>query len=115
MRVYSLSSALRCVVSRIMSSEQLGGASAAASATADTDVTAGTGASTEQLVRFNNKLYDSWNDALIVLRNLVNKVKDDPSKGWYRTDIIHEVNGSFSLRCSSCEKQFQIKNPANFL
>ena len=67
-----------------MSSEEVGGASAAPSAEAGTEVTAGTDSAELEKVRFNNKLYDSWEEALLGLRQLINKNKDDKKKGWYR-------------------------------
>jgi hypothetical protein len=62
----------------------------------------------------NNRNYATWADALAAVRKLVDKSKDDSSKSWFRTDVILEANGSFSLRCSTCEKSFMITNPSNF-
>jgi hypothetical protein len=80
-----------------------------------TEATATTGASHDANgVKFNNKNYEDWSEALLAVRQLVNKTKDDSTSGWYRADVILEPNGSFSLRCSSCERGYSIKNPANF-
>jgi hypothetical protein len=67
-----------------------------------------------QSVTFNNKVYDGWEEALSAARALKNKNQDKASSLWYRTDIVHEADGSFSMRCASCHKGFAPKNPANF-
>lgn len=54
-------------------------------------------------IQFNNKAFETWANALAAARKLVDKCKDDSSKNWYRTDIVLEEDGSFSLHCSSCE------------
>jgi hypothetical protein len=80
-----------------------------------TEATATTGASCEgNGVKFNNKNYEDWGEALVALRLLIDKNKNESTSGWYRADVILEPNGSFSLRCSSCERGYSIKNPANF-
>jgi hypothetical protein len=79
-----------------------------------TEATATTGVSCEvNGVKFNNKNYEDWVEALVALRLLVDKNKNESTSGWYRADVILEPNGSFSLRCSSCEIGYSIKNPAN--
>jgi hypothetical protein len=45
---------------------------------------------------------------------MVNKNKDKKTTLWHKTDIIHQADGSFRLRCASCKKFFAMKNPANF-
>jgi hypothetical protein len=65
-------------------------------------------------VVINKETFDSWGDALRGARKVVNKNKDDIATLWYRTTIIHEGDGSFSLRCATCHKAFSMKNPANF-
>jgi hypothetical protein len=63
---------------------------------------------------FNKKTFDSWSDALRGARKILNKNKDDIATLWYRTNNIHEGDGSFSLRCATCHKAFSMKNTANF-
>ena len=63
-----------------MSSEEVGGASAAPFAEAGTEVTAGTDSAELEKVRFNNKLYDSWEEALLGLQQLINKNKNKDDK-----------------------------------
>jgi hypothetical protein len=80
-----------------------------------TEATATTVASCEEYgVKFNNKIFKDWGEALVALRLLIDKNKNDSTSGWYRADVILEPNGSFSLRCSSCERGYSITNPANF-
>jgi hypothetical protein len=62
---------------------------------------------------FNKKTHDNWSDDLRGARKIVSKNKDD-KRLWYRTTIIHEVEASFSLCCATCNKAFDIKNPASF-
>jgi hypothetical protein len=59
---------------------------------------------------YNKKAYDSWSDALSWARKIVNENKDDMATLWYRTTIIHEGDGCFSLRCATCHKAFSMKD-----
>jgi hypothetical protein len=72
-----------------------------------------TGSSDSSII-FNTKRFDSWEVALTAVRSLVKKSRDDQATLWYRTNIVHEVDGSFSLQCASCNKEFSLKNPSNF-
>jgi hypothetical protein len=60
---------------------------------------------------FDKKAYDSWSDAHRATR-IWNR--DEKTTLWYRTSIIHEQDGSFSLQCATCSKAFAMKNSANF-
>jgi hypothetical protein len=60
-------------------------------------------------VLFDKKTFNSWSDALSGAREIVNKNKDDMATLWYRTTIIHEGDGSFSLRCATCHKAFSMR------
>jgi hypothetical protein len=56
-----------------------------------TEATATTGASHDANgIKFNNKNYEDWSEALLAVRQLVNKNKDDSTSGWYRADVILE-------------------------
>jgi hypothetical protein len=95
-----------------MSIDEAGGASAAVSAELGTEAKTVTSASTGLIIRFNNKWYENCDQALLALRSLLKKTRDAKTPSWYRTDIIHEADGTFTVRCSTCEEEFQKGNPA---
>jgi hypothetical protein len=85
-----------------------------AAASSEAVVSAAPAGSSDSSIIFNTKKYDDWEGALIAVRSLVKKSRDDHATLWYRTNIVHEVDGSFSLQCASCTKEFSLKNPSNF-
>jgi hypothetical protein len=78
------------------------------------EATAVTAVSSDSGVQFNNKMFKDSSAALSAIRQLKKKNQDVTTSSWYRTDLIVGQNDSFALRCSTCHKNFAIRNPANF-
>jgi hypothetical protein len=79
-----------------------------------TEATAVTAVSFDSGVQFNNKMFKDWSAALSAIRQLKKKNQDVTTSSWYRTVLIVEQDDSFALRCSTCHKNLDIRNTANF-
>ena len=80
-----------------MSNAQVHGASRSATPDPTADLeTVDTDADAVEKVLFNGTLFKDWSAALISLRGAIKRCKGDSTTLWYRTDIIHEANGSSS-------------------
>jgi hypothetical protein len=85
-----------------------------AAASREAVVSAAPADSSRSSIIFNTKQYDNWEEALIAVGSLVKKSRNDQATLWHRTNVVHEVDGSFSLQCASCTREFALKNPSNF-
>jgi hypothetical protein len=58
--------------------------------------------------------YTDWSEGLSQVRKLLAANQGKEQSHWFQTDLITETDGSFVLRCSTCEQEFSSNNPSNF-
>jgi hypothetical protein len=67
------------------------------------------GPSQDVTIKFNNKLYESWNSA----KDAFHKVKTRGSSNWATITAVDQPDGSFKLQCK-CGQSCQLGNPSQF-